>query len=50
MHHRADINEFLSAFSGTLTTSCIQNSNAMNDVLYLFRSLVLVSVKYSLLR
>ena len=35
MHHKADKNEFLSAFSGsTLTTSCIKkNSNAMNDVL-----------------
>ena len=34
MHHKADRNEFLSAFSGTLTTSCIKkNSNVMNDVL-----------------
>ena len=33
MHHKADRNGFLSAFSGTLRTSCIKNSYEMNDVL-----------------
>ena len=33
MHHEADRNELLSAFSGTLTTSCIKNINVMNEVL-----------------
>ena len=34
MRHKADRNEFLSAYSGTLSTSCIYNKKypAMNDM------------------